>query len=151
MPVVSYISASGEAAPHCRSERTPPRFCESAVQRCSPFGMLGYGIIQRLCSSGKRLLYAVLLKQPCQRFWNILAASVAVEGQAWRASPLLESCLERCSDQMCTRMPGYPPASNFTRIQIKDNAEIDPIAFDLEVCYIANPYLLGKSCWKFSF
>ena len=35
MPVVSYNSAFGEAALHCRTEYTPLRFCENIVQRCS--------------------------------------------------------------------------------------------------------------------
>ena len=40
MPVVSYNSAFGEAALHCRSEYTLLRFCGNVVQRYSPSGRL---------------------------------------------------------------------------------------------------------------
>lgn len=68
----SCSSASDGDAPHCRTQYTPPRSYESAVQRCSlsvsllPFEggkeSLGYGIIQRSDRCRKRLLHAVLLE-----------------------------------------------------------------------------------------
>ena len=52
---------------------------------------------------------------------------------------------------MCTRVFRYSPTDDLAGVQIQDDTKIDPVAFDLEVCNIADPDLIGMLYRKLPF
>ena len=104
----------------------------------------------RTAGSGKGLLDTIGLKQLCERARGVLLSSVAMKGQVFRSAALL-ICIPKCRcDQIRTGVARYPVPNDLTRVEIENDAQINPVVTDFEVCNVTDPYLIRVVSGKLS-
>ena len=92
----------------------------------------------RTAGSRKGLLDTIGLKQLYERTRCVLLFSVAMKGQIFRSATLLVGIPECRSNKICAGVTRHSVSDNLAGKEIKDDAEINPVAADLEVCYAIN-------------
>ena len=106
----------------------------------------GHSVVQRLYRCRERLFDAAFLQKLHESFSGILFPSITVKGQVFRLVPLSKCGLKGCCDQVCAHVAGNSPCHDFTGVKVEDNAQVDPVALNLEICNVTNPYLVWMIC-----
>ena len=74
-----------------------------------------------------------------------------MKGQVFRFTTL-PICVSECSGhKIGAGIARHTPSDDFAREQIEDHTKVNPVAVDLEICNVTDPYLIGTLGGKLSF